>query len=132
MSFEFGLKLAGIFLGVLARSLVPWLRKLREGEVTGFSRRYFISMVASLALSFIATLVLFPDFNTAAAAAGSHNAFEFHFRLFCLAFGFGFGFNALFLEGSQWVRPSHGQGTRSACCGKTDGAPDSNFPRDQG
>jgi hypothetical protein len=40
MSLETILKLVGIFLGILARSLLPWLRKLREGKVVRFSRRY--------------------------------------------------------------------------------------------
>lgn len=108
MSFEFGLELAGIFLGVAARSLVPWLRKLRDGTAARFSRRYFLSMLASLALCFIITMAVFPDFKAAPPAGPLSSSapvhpFELNFRLFCLAFGFGFGFNAILLEGGQWL-----------------------------
>ena len=107
MSAEFAVKLAGIFLGVLARSLVPWLRKLRDGQVTGFSRRYFISMIASLVLCFIVTLVIFPDLNIPVSPSGEPStSFEAMFRLFAIAFGFGFGFNAIILEGGQWLETS--------------------------
>jgi len=43
MSLETILKLGGIFLGILARSLLPWLRKLWEGKAGRFSRRYLYS-----------------------------------------------------------------------------------------
>jgi len=99
MSPDLIIKFLGILLGVLARSLLPWLRKLRAGRVRRFSRRYVYSAVASFIIGFIITLVIFPQFDAAKAAEG----FDAYFKLFCLAFGFGFGWNALFLEGSQWA-----------------------------
>ncbi len=99
MSTAFLVRLIGIFAGVLARTLLPWLRKLREGRVRGFSRRYVVSALASLVLGVILTLVVFPRFEESAAGA----AFEEMFKLFCLAFGFGFGWNALVLEGQAWA-----------------------------
>ncbi len=103
MSTAFVIRLTGIFLGVAARSLVPWLRKLRDGRAVKFSRRYFLSMLASLVLCFIVTLAVFPDLAVpAAAAAPGTGPFETIFRLFCVAFGFGFGFNAILIEGEQW------------------------------
>ncbi len=105
MSMEFLVRLFGIFAGVLARTLLPWLRKLREGRITGFGRRYVLSALASLALGFVLTLVIFPRFE-AGPAGGS---FEALFKLFCLAFGFGFGWNALVIEGEAWARPRDGK-----------------------
>ena len=67
MSMEFLVRLVGIFAGVLARTLLPWLRKLHDGRVTGFGRRYLLSALASLALGFILTLVVFPRFEAGPA-----------------------------------------------------------------
>lgn len=99
MTLDFLLKLLGVFSGVLARTLIPFLRKLREGKIERFSKRYLISAIASLILGFIITLVIFPQFD----ANTSGSDFESHFKLFCLAFGFGFGWNAIVLEGRQWA-----------------------------
>ena len=75
MSMEFLVKFFGLLLGILARTLLPWLRKVKEGTIRGFGRR--------------------------AGAAG--RTFEELFKLFTLAFGFGFGWNALVLEGGAWA-----------------------------
>ena len=109
MSTPFIIKIIGLFLGIVARSLIPWLRKLRQGEVHGFDRRYFYSALATFILGIILTLVLFPQFKDDAAGLGpnytpsSSPGFEVYFRLFCLAFAFGFGWNAMVLEAGQWA-----------------------------
>jgi hypothetical protein len=107
---EFVLKFVGVFLGVLARTLVPWLRKLREGQVMKFDRRYVYSTLGSLAIGFILTLVIFPQLTVAGDAPG----FEAYFKLFCLAFGFGFGWNGIVLEGGQWARAAEKEGIASS------------------
>ncbi len=103
MTTEFVLKFAGVFLGVLARTLLPWLRKLREGQALKFDKRYAYATAASLAIGFILTLVIFPQLTV---SPGGGPGFEAYFKLFCLAFGFGFGWNGLVLEGGQWARAS--------------------------
>ncbi len=103
MTTDFAIKIIGLFLGVVARSLIPWLRKLRNGEVKGFDKRYVYSGIATFILGVIITLVLFPQFKGEAGAAGAQLGFENYFRLFCLAFGFGFGWNAIVLEAGQWA-----------------------------
>jgi len=100
MSTVFAIKIIGLFLGVVARSLIPWLRKLRQGEVQTFDRRYLYSALATFLLGIILTLVLFPQFKSDALGTAD---FETYFRLFCLAFGFGFGWNAIVLEAGQWA-----------------------------
>jgi len=100
MSTAFAIKIIGLFLGVVARSLIPWLRKLRQGEVQAFDRRYIYSALATFLLGIILTLVLFPQFKSDALSTAD---FETYFRLFCLAFGFGFGWNAIVLEAGQWA-----------------------------
>ncbi len=99
MSTEFLVTFFGLLLGVLARTVLPWLRKVREGKVRGFGRRYLYSALASVAIGLVWTLVLFPRFE---AGVGGRT-FEAFFKLFALAFGFGFGWNALVNEGGAWA-----------------------------
>jgi len=102
MSTEFLVTFFGLLAGILARTILPWLRKVKDGEIRGFSRRYLYSALASLAIGLILALTIFPKFEAGAAAA----TFEAFFKLFCLAFGFGFGWNALVNEGGAWaVKP---------------------------
>ena len=63
MSTEFLVTFFGLLLGVLARTVLPWLRKVREGKVRGFGRRYLYSALASVAIGLVWTLVLFPRFE---------------------------------------------------------------------
>jgi hypothetical protein len=100
VSTSFLIKFLGLLLGILARTVLPWLRKVREGKVRGFSRRYVYSALASLAIGLILTLTIFPKFE---AGAPEGTTFEAFFKLFCLAFGFGFGWNALVNEGGAWA-----------------------------
>ncbi|HDT13626.1 MAG TPA: hypothetical protein ENO03_04640 [Candidatus Aminicenantes bacterium] len=103
MSTVFLVKFLGLFAGVVARTILPWLRKVKEGKVRGFSRRYVYSALASLALGLILALTIFPEFEAGMVGEG----LEAYARLFCLAFGFGFGWNALVNEGGAWaVRPA--------------------------
>jgi H+/Cl- antiporter ClcA len=102
MSTAFLVKFFGLLLGILARTLLPWLRKVKEGKVRGFSRRYAYSALASAAIGLILTLTIFPRFEAGAAGQG----FEELFKLFCLAFGFGYGSNALVNEGGAWAAKS--------------------------
>ncbi len=95
---ELFLKLSGILLGVLSRTLVPYLRKLRQGKVREFKNGYWLSALASFILGLITTLLIFPEFNIAQLGVGV----EASIKLFCLAFGFGFGWNSLVSEGAKW------------------------------
>jgi len=93
------LKLSGIFLGVLARTLFPYLRKLKEGKVTSFQRGYLWSAMGSFALGFIVTLLIFPQFEAGYAGGGP----EASVKLFATAFGFGFGWNSIVSEAAKWA-----------------------------
>jgi len=101
MSMAFMVKISGLLLGVLARTVLPWLRKVRDGGARRFSRRYVYSALASVAIGLILTLVLFPRFE----AGVEGKAFEALFKLFTLAFAFGFGWNALINEAGAWAEP---------------------------
>jgi hypothetical protein len=104
MSTAFLVRFFGLLLGILARTLLPWLRKVKEGKVRSFGRRYVFSALASAAIGLFLTLIIFPQFEAGAAGQG----FEELFKLFCLAFGFGFGCNALVNEGGAWATKSGG------------------------
>jgi len=116
MSTAFLVKFFGLLLGILARTLLPWLRKVKEGKIRGFGRRYFYSALASAAIGLFLTLTIFPQFEAAAAAG---RTFEEMFKLFTLAFGFGFGCNALVLEGGAWAEKSKGVEAASNGKGQT-------------
>jgi hypothetical protein len=113
MSTDFLIKFSGLLLGVLARTLLPWLRKVMEGKVRGFSRRYLYSALASAAVGVILTLVIFPQFEGGPGA----RTFEAFFKLFCLAFGFGFGCNSLINEGQAWASKPEAVGPASGGAG---------------
>jgi hypothetical protein len=110
MPTDLAVKLSGLFLGVIARTLLPWLRKVREGKVRRFDRRYLLSALASLAIGLILTLVLFPRFE----AGADGRTFEALFKLFALAFAFGFGWNALVNEGGAWAAEPDAQAPAAA------------------
>lgn len=93
------IKLIGIFLGVLARSLAPYLRKLREGKIKSFHRRHLASSIGSLVLGIIITLLIFPQFQAAAPNGG----LDVYIKLFCTAFGFGFGWHSIVSEAASWA-----------------------------
>lgn len=96
---EFILKLSGVWLGVLARLMIPYLRKLYQGKNLKFNLKYLRRTIASIVLGSIFTLLLFPKLNLAPQEVLN---FESAFKLFCLCFGFGFGFNSILLEFSKW------------------------------
>lgn len=97
---EFWIKLIGIFLGVCARTYFPYIRKLKEGKITKFDKKYLKIAIGSFVFSFIITLLIFPQF----APQGDLMDKEAAFKLFCLAFGFGFGFNSIISEASEWKK----------------------------
>lgn len=92
------LKLGGILFGVLARTLVPYLRKLKQGKVASFSRRYFSTAIASVLLSIIVTFLIFPQFNMPSFEITT----EGYLKLFCISFSFGFGWNTIINELTKW------------------------------
>lgn len=96
---EVVLKLLGGLLGVLARTLAPYLKKVKQGKVKKFWNGYWVQALASLALGMITTLLIFPQFNIAKPGVG----LEASVKLFCLAFGFGFGCNSIVSEAAKWT-----------------------------
>jgi hypothetical protein len=96
---EVALKLLGILFGVLTRTLVPYLRKLKQRKIKSFNNGYWASALASFILGLITTLLIFPKFQFGGIATGP----EALIKLFCTAFAFGFAWNSLVLEGAKWA-----------------------------
>jgi hypothetical protein len=96
----FSIKLSGVWLGVFARLMLPYLRKLYQGKTLKFDLKYLRRTIASFLLSTIFTIILFPELELLPAASFN---FEYGFKLFCLSFGFGFGFNSIIIEFGQWL-----------------------------
>lgn len=92
------LKLGGILLGVLARTFVPYLRKVKEGKTIGFSGKYAASSLAAATLGIIVTLLIFPQFDIPSVETSAEGLI----KLFCASFGFGFGWNAIINEAAKW------------------------------
>ncbi|MDD5466116.1 MAG: hypothetical protein PHP73_07265 [Candidatus Omnitrophica bacterium] len=132
MSTAFAIKILGLFLGVVARSLIPFLRKLRQGTVKRFDRRYLYSALGTFLLGIVITMVIFPQFKADAPGAG----FEAYFQLFCLAFSFGFGWNAIVFEAGKWadwfVSEESLPTTTAEQVSNSDHAPDRGKGQDQG
>ncbi len=96
---EVVLKLSGILLGVLARTLAPYLRKVKQGKAKEFKNGYWLSALASFILGLITTLLIFPKFEITQTGPG----IEGLVKLFCTAFGFGFAWNSLVNETAKWA-----------------------------
>lgn len=96
---EIVIKLSGILFGVLARTITPYLRKLKQGKVKEFKNGYWLSALASFILGLITTLLIFPKFEIAQVGPGMEGAV----KLFCAAFGFGFAWNSLVNEAAKWA-----------------------------
>ena len=101
---ELALKLLGILFGVLARTLVPYLRKLKQGKVKEFKNGYWVSALAAFILGLITTLLIFPKFEITQIGPG----IEGLVKLFSTAFGFGFAWNSLVNEAAKWTEKKKG------------------------
>jgi len=89
--------LLGIFLGLLARSLIPFLRKIeKEGQDLKWDNKY----TALLVIAAIITILSFPAFR-----AITNMTLSDPYALFVSAFIYGFFVDAAAIEGFEWLRP---------------------------
>ena len=84
----------GVFLGCLARSLVPFMRKLgelaREGKPLAWDHRYTASLIVATFAGFVASMFVMPAVPMAELGSGV--------AAFCGAFLIGFGSNSIVNE----------------------------------
>ena len=93
------LKLTGLFLGVLLRTWLPYIRKLKQGKIERFNKKYLTQALGAAAVAAIATLLLLPQYGVE-----FEPVFDFAsgIKVFATAFAFGFGANTLINELLKW------------------------------
>ena len=88
-------QLSGVFLGVITRVFLPWIRKLKRGKVEEFDTKYLYSTAGSVLFGIIITLLVLPQFKVLGSAGTGIEAFA-------VAFGFGFGWHSIVNEAGKW------------------------------
>jgi len=87
----------GIFLGVAARSFLPYIRKtVKENIPLKWEHRY----TGNLILSIIITVLVYPTFQIPVDSLA----------VFVGAFIFGWGFDSILTEAYQWIRVKKAEG----------------------
>ncbi len=102
---EIALKLGGLFLGVLLRTWLPFIRKIKQGKIRQFDKKYLRQAAGSAAIAVIATLLLIPQYESEIIVVGD---FVSGIRVFSTAFVFGFGANTLVNELLEWRGEKNG------------------------
>jgi len=95
---SFLVQFLGLFLGVLSRTLLPYFRKLKQGKIKKFNKKYLYTAIGSVIISFISVILLFPEYEI--RSEGIHNFYE-GIRIFCSSFAFGFAWNSILNETSK-------------------------------
>ncbi|MFW6129683.1 MAG: hypothetical protein ACOC56_00775 [Atribacterota bacterium] len=93
------LKLIGLFLGVFSRTWVPFIRKIKQGKIERFEKKYLNQAVGSAVLAIIAVVLILPQYNQ---DPGPAIDFASGLKVFATAFAFGFGSNTLVNELMKW------------------------------
>ncbi|MCD6228347.1 MAG: hypothetical protein J7K17_02585 [Candidatus Omnitrophica bacterium] len=94
-------QLLGIFSGVLIRTLLPFFRKLYQGKITSFKKKYLFQALGAFLISIVFSLLIFPQYRLKIEENVDWLA---TFKLFCVSFTFGFGFNSLVNELGEWKK----------------------------
>jgi hypothetical protein len=95
------IQLFGIFSGVLCRTILPFLRKLYQGKIKSFNKKYLYQGIGAFFLSLIFSFLILPQYSL--ETKGEVDLVN-SLKLFCVAFAFGFGFNALINETGEWFK----------------------------
>ena len=88
MDIPLTIAFVGLLLGVVARTAIPFLRKLRTGVVEDFGRKYLYSSIAAFIIALIVAALAFPQITTTDGLAS----------IFAANFMVGFGMNSLINE----------------------------------
>jgi len=95
---SFFVQFSGLFLGVLSRTLLPYFRKLKQGKIRKFNKKYLYTAIGSVIISVISVILLLPEYEI--ESGGLHNSYE-GIKLFCSSFAFGFAWNSILNESSN-------------------------------
>ncbi|MBN2407091.1 MAG: hypothetical protein JXJ19_05290 [Elusimicrobia bacterium] len=93
------IKLLGLFLGVFARTWIPYIRKLKQGKIKGFDKKFLKFALGSVILSGISVLLIIPQYKYSETEIID---FWTALKVFATAFAFGFGWNTVVNESIKW------------------------------
>jgi hypothetical protein len=93
------LTLGGLFAGVFTRSWLPFVRKLREGKIEGFQKKYLRQAAVSVFLAAVGVLLIVPAYRQESMPVTD---FISGVQVFAAAFAFGFGSNSIINELMKW------------------------------
>jgi len=93
------IQLLGLFAGVFARTWLPYIRKLKQGKIERFDKKFLKFALGSIILSGISVLLIIPQYKDTETEVID---FWTGVKVFATAFAFGFGWNALVNEGMKW------------------------------
>lgn len=96
---KMAIQFIGLFLGVFARTWLPYIRKLRQGKIEGFNKKFLKFALGSLILSVITVLLVIPQYEIKDTEIID---FWTGLKVFATAFAFGFGWNTLINESAKW------------------------------
>jgi hypothetical protein len=89
------LQILGLFLGVFVRTYLPYIRKLKDGKIKKFDKKYLWTAFYSIILSFVSLMFILPDYPLKELA--NINLVE-GIKIFCTSFTFGFTWNSVLNE----------------------------------
>ncbi len=93
------LQIVGLFSGVFVRTYLPYLRKLKDGSIKKFDKKYFYRAIYSAILAFVSVILIIPKYPLKELV---NISLVDGIKLFCTSFAFGFVWNSLINEGGKW------------------------------
>jgi len=94
------IQIAGLFLGVFLRTFLPYIRKLKQGHIEKFEKKFLYQAIGAIILSFISVILIIPQFEFKTEGIN----FIEGLKNFSIAFSFGFAWNSLINEGRKWKK----------------------------
>lgn len=96
---EYFLIFIGLFLGVFMRTVLPFIRKMKQGKIKSFEYKYLIQGGGAFLFSFLAMVLLYPYFIYETPEVLNMLS---RIDIFVSAFVFGFASNSLLNELLEW------------------------------
>ncbi|MFW6129680.1 MAG: hypothetical protein ACOC56_00760 [Atribacterota bacterium] len=96
---KMAIQFIGLFVGVFARTWLPYIRKLKQGKIEGFDKKFLKFAIGSVILSGISVLLIIPQYKDSGTEIID---FWTGLKVFATAFAFGFGWNTLVNESAKW------------------------------
>ncbi|MFP4687532.1 MAG: hypothetical protein ACLFN5_05415 [bacterium] len=96
---ELTLIVSGLFLGVLARTALPFIRKMKQGKIKKFEYKFLIQGAGAAIIATIIVFIIYPYYEIDLPELLD---FQTAFNIFTTSFAFGFASNTLVNEILEW------------------------------